>query len=51
MKDIEFNVIGFWGRGIIGEGVYVVIIDDGLDVESKDLKDNFVCYCLLSLFS
>lgn len=42
MKDIELNVTGLWGRGITGEGVHVVIIDDGLDVESKDLKDNFV---------
>lgn len=42
MKDIELNVTGLWGRGVTGEGVHVVIIDDGLDVESKDLKDNFV---------
>ncbi|OWZ26316.1 kexin [Cryptococcus neoformans Tu259-1] len=41
MKDIELNVTGLWGRGVTGEGVHVVIIDDGLDVESKDLKDNF----------
>lgn len=28
--------------GITGEGVVVVLLDDGLDYESDDLKDNFV---------
>nr|XP_019050524.1 kexin [Kwoniella bestiolae CBS 10118]OCF29454.1 kexin [Kwoniella bestiolae CBS 10118] len=41
MKDIELNVTGLWGRGITGEGVHVVIVDDGLDLNSDDLKDNF----------
>ncbi|WVQ78821.1 hypothetical protein IAT38_000912 [Cryptococcus sp. DSM 104549] len=41
MKDIELNVTGVWGRGITGEGVHVVIVDDGLDMESDDLKANF----------
>jgi kexin len=42
LKDIELNVTGLWGRGITGEGIKVAIIDDGLDMESDDLKDNFV---------
>ncbi|WVO14735.1 hypothetical protein L204_102373 [Cryptococcus depauperatus] len=41
MKDIELNVTGLWGRGITGEGVRVVIVDDGLDMESDDLRKNF----------
>ncbi|WWC88034.1 uncharacterized protein L201_002937 [Kwoniella dendrophila CBS 6074] len=41
MKDIELNVTGLWGRGVTGEGVHVVIVDDGLDLNSDDLKDNF----------
>ncbi|WVR03717.1 hypothetical protein IAU60_000712 [Kwoniella sp. DSM 27419] len=41
MKDVELNVTGLWGRGITGEGVHVVIVDDGLDMNSEDLKDNF----------
>nr|XP_018264864.1 kexin [Kwoniella dejecticola CBS 10117]OBR87022.1 kexin [Kwoniella dejecticola CBS 10117] len=41
MKDVELNVTGLWGRGITGEGVHVVIVDDGLDLNSDDLKDNF----------
>nr|XP_019011937.1 kexin [Kwoniella pini CBS 10737]OCF50718.1 kexin [Kwoniella pini CBS 10737] len=41
MKEVELNVTGLWGRGITGEGVHVVIVDDGLDLNSDDLKDNF----------
>ncbi|WWD16394.1 hypothetical protein CI109_100820 [Kwoniella shandongensis] len=41
MRDIELNVTGLWGRGVTGEGVHVVIVDDGLDLNSQDLKDNF----------
>ena len=28
--------------GITGKGVKIAILDDGLDFNSKDLKDNFV---------
>lgn len=38
----ELNVTGLWGRGITGTGVKVVIVDDGLDLNSDDLADNFV---------
>ncbi|TYJ56245.1 hypothetical protein B9479_003090 [Cryptococcus floricola] len=41
LKDIELNVTTLWGQGITGEGVHVVIVDDGLDMESDDLKANF----------
>lgn len=42
MKDIELNVTGLWSQGITGSGVHVGIIDDGLDMDSDDLADNFV---------
>jgi kexin len=42
MKDIELNVTGLWSQGVTGEGVHVGIIDDGLDMESDDLAQNFV---------
>lgn len=42
LKDIELNVTGSWAKGITGKGVKVAIIDDGLDVNSDDLHDNFV---------
>lgn len=39
MSDTVSQII----LGITGEGVVVVLLDDGLDYESEDLKDNFVC--------
>lgn len=36
-KNVFFSLLG-----ITGKGVTVVILDDGLDYKSKDLKDNFV---------
>jgi len=42
MKDIELNVTGLWSQGVTGKGVHVGIIDDGLDMESDDLAENFV---------
>jgi kexin len=38
---IELNVTHLWARGITGNGVKVVIVDDGLDLNSQDLHDNF----------
>lgn len=42
MKDIELNVTGLWSQGVTGKGVHIGIIDDGLDMESDDLAENFV---------
>ncbi|KAL3233875.1 Kexin [Nakaseomyces bracarensis] len=38
-KDI--NVKDVWLSGITGRGVVAAIVDDGVDYESPDLKDNF----------
>lgn len=42
LKDVELNVTGLWSQGVTGTGVKVAIIDDGLDMESDDLAENFV---------
>ena len=42
LENFELNVTGLWSRGITGTGVKVAMIDDGLDMHSDDLKDNFV---------
>ncbi|KAJ2923464.1 hypothetical protein H1R20_g13638, partial [Candolleomyces eurysporus] len=35
------NVIPVWDMGFTGKGIISSIIDDGLEYESEDLKDNF----------
>lgn len=42
MPENELNLTKIWNRGITGQGVHVALIDDGLDMTSEDLKDNFV---------
>ncbi|KAJ9107852.1 hypothetical protein QFC19_002758 [Naganishia cerealis] len=42
IPDISLNVTGIWGEEVNGKGVKVAIIDDGLDMHSDDLAENFV---------
>ncbi|KAH9454587.1 hypothetical protein MJO28_007588 [Puccinia striiformis f. sp. tritici] len=35
------NATGVWDMGITGKNVTVAIVDDGIDMSSDDLKDNF----------
>ncbi|KAF2196407.1 hypothetical protein GQ43DRAFT_445138 [Delitschia confertaspora ATCC 74209] len=37
----DLNVTGLWLQGITGKNVTACIVDDGLDMDSDDLKDNF----------
>lgn len=37
----DINVTGLWAQNITGEGIRVAVIDDGLDMDNKDLKNNF----------
>lgn len=37
----DLNVTGVWMQGITGKDTNVCIVDDGLDMDSDDLKDNF----------
>lgn len=45
------NVSGVWELGITGKGVLSSMVDDGLDYESEDLKDNFVSIFHITLFT
>ena len=38
----DLNVTDVWKQGILGNGVNVALIDDGLDMYTDDLKDNYV---------
>lgn len=40
--EYELNVTKLWARDVTGKGVVVAIIDDGLDMTSDDLAENFV---------
>lgn len=37
----DINVTGVWLQGITGKGSTVCIVDDGLDMDSKDLQPNY----------
>lgn len=37
----DLNVSGVWAQNITGKGSYSCIVDDGLDLDSDDLKDNY----------
>ncbi|KAK3354950.1 peptidase S8/S53 domain-containing protein [Neurospora tetraspora] len=37
----DVNVTGLWLEGITGKNATVAIVDDGLDMETDDLKDNY----------
>ncbi|KAK6093622.1 pheromone processing endoprotease [Batrachochytrium dendrobatidis] len=37
----DMNITGVWIEGISGKGITIGFIDDGLDYENPDLKDNY----------
>jgi kexin len=41
-KGHDVNVTGLWMEGITGHNSTVAMVDDGLDMYSEDLKDNYV---------
>lgn len=36
------NITGVWSQGITGENIVVAILDDGLEMDHEDLKENYV---------
>ncbi|KAI9276293.1 peptidase S8/S53 domain-containing protein, partial [Sporodiniella umbellata] len=40
-KGHDLNLTGVWSQGITGKGSVVAILDDGLDFEHEDLRDNY----------
>ena len=37
----DINVTGVWKQGVTGQNTTVVMVDDGIDMYSDDLKDNY----------
>ncbi|XP_051170796.1 furin-like protease 1 [Leptopilina boulardi] len=40
-KGLDMNVQDAWAEGITGRGIVVTILDDGLEKDHPDLKDNY----------
>ncbi|KAI5479597.1 kexin [Pseudohyphozyma bogoriensis] len=41
VEENSINVTGVWSEGILGQGINVAMVDDGLDMHSDDLAANF----------
>ena len=41
-KTISLDVVPVWKRGYTGKGITVTVLDDGLEKDHPDLKDNYV---------
>ncbi|KAJ9048770.1 pheromone processing endoprotease [Entomophthora muscae] len=37
----DLNVTGLWSEGITGKGIVVAIVDDGIDFEHRDIRENY----------
>ncbi len=42
LAGADVNVLGTWRQGVFGEGVKILISDDGVEDNHEDLKDNFL---------
>jgi kexin len=42
IPEHSMNVTRLWDMGITGSGIVTALVDDGVDYDSEDLKDNFV---------
>ncbi|KAK4053752.1 pheromone processing endoprotease [Microbotryomycetes sp. JL201] len=51
IRSNTINVTGVWAQGIFGQGVNVAIVDDGLDMHSEDLAENFVSLTRLAAYA
>ncbi|KAF7647568.1 hypothetical protein LDENG_00170690 [Lucifuga dentata] len=40
-KDMDINVTGVWERNITGQGVTVVVVDDGVEHTHQDIQPNY----------
>ena len=39
-EDVDINVESVWAEGIMGEGVNIAVVDDGMHYTHEDLRDN-----------
>lgn len=43
-RGLDINVTGVWERNITGQGVTVVVVDDGVEHTHQDIQANYVSY-------
>lgn len=41
---MDINVTGVWEHNITGQGVTVVVVDDGVEHTHQDIHSNYVTY-------
>lgn len=41
---MDINVTGVWERNITGQGVTVVVVDDGVEHTHQDIQSNYVSH-------
>lgn len=41
-KGMDINVTGVWERNVTGQGVTVVVVDDGVEHTHLDIQPNYV---------
>lgn len=41
-KGMDINVTALWERNITGQGVTVVVVDDGVEHTHQDIQPNYV---------
>lgn len=41
-KNIDLNVVKAWNQGFNGDGVIVTTLDDGIDHDHPDIRNNYV---------
>lgn len=39
---MDINVTGVWERNVTGQGVTVVVVDDGVEHTHQDIQSNYV---------
>ena len=43
----SIDVLEVWRQGVTGEGVIVTVVDSGMDRNSIEFKNNYVCFSVL----
>lgn len=47
-KGHDLNVIPVWEKNITGKGIVVAVVDDGVEIEHRDLEENYVSTCFIT---